>query len=197
MSTETPRRRSSSDLSNHVVNTRYKMVNSPVYYNMIATVFIGDKIITSDMQKGCTQVCIQCVFSEERDPYVFSYTLLVEEQASTLAEKLYTLVELLTMLQPGGCHADCRQALAKENYLQKMLSRKQRTEFGLPNAVQVNQQTRALFIPGMKSDVRKETVSGLLETKVYWLDKPIPLNTNMQLVNHNFYHILARTGQSF
>lgn len=193
MSTETPRRRSSSDLSNHVVNTRYKMVNSPVYYNMIATVFIADKIITNDMQKSCTQVCVQCRFCEERS----LFTLLVEEQFLTLVEKLYTLVELLTMLQPGGCHADCRQALAKENYLQKVLSRKQRTEFGLPNAVQVNQQMRVLFIPGMKSDVRKETVSGLLETKVYWLDKPIPLNTNMQLVNHNFYHILARKGRSF
>lgn len=100
------------------------------------------------------------------------------------------------MLLPDGYHGDCRQVPVKENYSQKVLSRKQGTEFGLPMAAQMNQQMRALLILGTKSDVRKETVSGLLETKVYWLGKQMPLNTNMQLVSHNLYH-LENTGQTF
>ena len=104
------------------------------------------------------------------------------------------------MLRLGGYHVDSRRVPVRENCSQKTPSRKQETKFGLLSIIRVKQYGRILFTLGMKSDVRKGTGCGLLETKAHWigkvhlLDRPMPLSTNMQLVNHN---IMASTGQSF
>ena len=101
------------------------------------------------------------------------------------------------MLLLDDYRVDTHRVLVRENYLQKMLSRKLEIKFGLPNIVWANQQRRSMFILGMKSDERKGIGNGLLETKVHWLSRPMPLSTNMQLVNHNLSFILASIGQSF
>lgn len=101
------------------------------------------------------------------------------------------------MLLPDDFHVGYHQVPVKESCLQKLLSRKLETKSGLPTNIQMNLLVRAVLILAMKSDARREIGSGLLETKVYWLGRPMPLNINMLLVSHNFFHVLARTGQSF